>query len=1614
MQKDDKIMPETHTPASAPENAPRAVADWKRRLLDTSARNPLLSLPDDLIDLPDAGEIFNLLVHRRKSVDLWDARHPDLDRAVLRLPANYTLGRTPLDTLRRLHLRIASLLEGQDINVLYGAFGVLRWRVGDEVLRSPLLLIPLTLERHEKGDGFTLHRMDEDVEVNPVLRERLLSLGTGEVLPAPPEENYLVAAGYLRDVAERIESRDGWSVEEGGFLAALPLLKMRLYEDLAALAPRAHAHLFVQTLAGDTVENDAPLETSLGTLPLDNLLDADPAQEAAIMAAAQGHSFVLQGPPGTGKTQTIANIIGERVASGKSVLLVSGRMASLESVHQRLSDKGLGGLCLLAHSLKTGKRDILAQLEQSLAAPAPRRGKETKEQAEWAGLGDTLDTVAQELHVRREPLGLSLYEAQSKMATLCRGDEATFAFPAPLAIDAAGLAEREAAVRDFATGGRGAAPTDAPPSLWDGAFRNPDDPDLPAELSRAIEGIWETTAHLTGQAAEFLGQYGLALPEVAGFAQVEQARLVAAELNDTPSPLCLEPTWLATQTPAAVREIAALLQQKYCAAEERRRRLEAEFSQLTQDYSPDILFVPHDALVDRLAIRHDLLLREVFGDSWQGYVAKHHEKIEATLGNIARDTEQLEAALSEIAIICGLPVGDEATGRNRMLRAARLAARLPAPHPAWFAAENTPEVVTAQLDEAIGQMRRLERLTGELYTIYTDAILALDHPALLQTVGANVSGVARLLNPAIARDTKAIRATMRPGISGKERDLSADLLLAQEARALQTWFADNNDRLASLFGPLYSGQATDWDTLREALAQAAALRAEFPERGGLVPPGLLQRMHTGADAQQDLENRHAGVGALFATLRTDWDKLLLLVPPLRANALPSRQDGFALIATWCNERREAVSDFAAAVKKASALRVLPNAPLRFDDLIDDLVVAKEMRQEQAEIEIERNAVVALRDPCTGDTHVPVPDVVAALDKVARIQTLIGVDSPLTAPLIALLGKPLSDRRDFADAVASLTSGAALLRQHLATGRGLLAADHFVINGADVKKAPFSAIAAWVEARRERRHEIAPAQQKQLHQQGHVSLGLEDFFVRCKGQDPDEAVRVFLVGFYRQWGEAVTYALPALQRFDAVAHAARIAKFRVLDRAQMDTAAGRIHEVAATYRSRAQKLWPDEVKTLKGQLARRRTGEVRKLLAQIPHLLTALKPCVLMNPLSVRLFLDGDALHFDTVIFDDASQIATEDAIAAIVRGTQVIIAGDQKQLPPQSPLPRAGDAASEGFESILDVAGAIARAGSARFGFHTLNWHYRSRNEGLIAFSRRYFYPDLISFPSAQVGGAIEYIEADAADTETTTETPDAATPHAGGAAVVEALRQYTRKYPQHTAGVVVLTEEDQARIGEAIAGAGGDITEGSVFVRTIDNVQGDECDMVLLYVAHAGACAPLQATSGERLLNVATTRARHHILVVNTQPALRDPAPGDEPMGLALLRAFLRYAAGGEDMEPSAASEVAPDAFVTLIESALMAKGYGVRRQVGQSQYRVDLAVLDSKQPDRFLLGIGCDGPGYAASPHARHRDRLLDEMLAQRGWSRYRAWSADWSADPAGAVARLVTAVEAAAPVK
>lgn len=418
-------------------------------------------------------------------------------------------------------------------------------------------------------------------------------------------------------------------------------------------------------------------------------------------------------------------------------------------------------------------------------------------------------------------------------------------------------------------------------------------------------------------------------------------------------------------------------------------------------------------------------------------------------------------------------------------------------------------------------------------------------------------------------------------------------------------------------------------------------------------------------------------------------------------------------------------------------------------------------------------------------------------------------------------------------------------------------------------------------------------------------------------------------------------------------------------------------------------------------------------------------------MSVAQFLDLDQPPFDLVIFDEASQMPTSEAVGAIARGKSLVVVGDPKQMPPtsffQMQQTDESQAENDDMESILDDCITLSMA--SRY----LSWHYRSRHESLIAFSNNQYYDGkLYTFPSVDNRTSkVSFIPVDGVYDYGRTRS-NRAEAEAISRKVVSILQDYIKhpSHPRRSIGIVAFSKVQQGLIEDILTemlAKNPEMeqlaydAEEPIFIKNLENVQGDERDIILFSVGYGpdkrGKVSmnfgPLNNQGGERRLNVAVSRARYEMIVFSTlQPEMID-LRRTQAAGVVGLKRFLEYAKTGrlalqaEALE-TGNEETAHDAVTQKVARMLQDRGYQVDLYVGRSAFKVDIAVRNPHDEGSYLCGILCDNPKYYVTKTVRDREICRPEVLRHLGWKLLRLWSVDWFLNPEATFERLCQALE------
>ncbi|MBR5744027.1 MAG: DUF4011 domain-containing protein, partial [Muribaculaceae bacterium] len=532
----------------------------------------------------------------------------------------------------------------------------------------------------------------------------------------------------------------------------------------------------------------------------------------------------------------------------------------------------------------------------------------------------------------------------------------------------------------------------------------------------------------------------------------------------------------------------------------------------------------------------------------------------------------------------------------------------------------------------------------------------------------------------------------------------------------------------------------------------------------------------------------------------------------------------------------------------------------------------------------------------------------------------------------------------------------------------------------------------------------------------------------KGVAPDKAIDSFLKGVYHSLIVKSIDVDESLRMFNGVKFRQIISQYKQHTKNFQELSKQELYSKLASRvpTSSAAPAGGTEISNLKRNIASGGRGNsIRSIIDSIPTLFPRLCPCMLMSPISVAQYIDITSEKFDLVIFDEASQIPTSEAVGAIARGNALIVVGDSKQMPPTNFFTTSNvdeeEADIDDMESILDDCITLSLCE------HQLKWHYRSKHESLIAFSNSQYYGNqLFTFPSTDDRVAkVRLVPIDGVyDKGHTRSNRDESK-----AIVKEILRRLEDpELRKLSIGVVAFSKVQGDLIEDDLTDELDrrpdlkDIAYNDnepIFIKNLENVQGDERDVILFSVGYGADkygkvsmnFGPLNNAGGERRLNVAVSRARYEMIVYSTLRASQIDLKRSQAKGVVGLKCFLEYAETGKLPAVSDITATTDkNVIIDQICNVLKQHGYIATPNVGRSNFKVDIAVSTPDNPDRYILGLLCDGKTYRDTKTTRDREIVQPGVLESLKWQIMRVYSVDFYQDRDRFIEQVLAELEAA----
>ena len=1629
-----------HPDSDPQQNLTRRIAKWKAGLADLGRRNPLIKFRQDSprsleILTPQAEVLFQHLTKEKKVLHL----KPDTDvrpaqgsaslsivpstrrdnTATVSNPAELKTRQTgaeQLKRLKRLRGEARLSLEERGINSLFIAFGTLTWYDNDrpgEALISPLILVPVSLIKERGRDIYKISILEEDIVLNPTLALKLKQT-FGIILPEGDLLQEITYGTLIAKIRTMLVDREAWQIQENVFLSLFSYAKAAMIRDIIENEARICNHPILQAISGDIRSYQAGYKEPMAASALDvrvkpdrtfQILDADSSQQVVIEATKASSSFVVQGPPGTGKSQTIVNMIAELVGNGKSVLLVAEKDTALRVVYQRMVECGLNHLCLnLHHSGTTDKRKLVEDLSKTIkyidGTGSSNRNNYENFFGQLVSSRQSIASYLESLYTKEQPLNKSPFELFGELLKKKREEVpdiniilSNFNQWSPSRLqEANNLLNQLANFTHFLYGEK--------TTIWSKTAISAYSYELELELREKIEKFQKAIT-LTETVSQQL-QSIIRVESLSNLQALDTSYTALAYIATAPANL--PNSSIGVDVVTASNAFATL---RLDIGEIERRQPSQEVSNLLNQLSSFLPFLRGETATiwskSKLQCCSESLELDL------------HRKIESFQKTIFLT----QSASQRLQVILGVEPLLNLKKIENLVPILEYILDAPSNLPDCWSEFNTSnaQAVFARLNQDISFLESNEIFLKQKYS---SKLFSADLPALNNRFQRyHRLWFVRIFNPNYRRDVKHLKELCIQNKKITNSELKHDLAQAVQVQTKRNDLYQNNYPARQVFGSLFNpafSTKSELGQIKETLSWVSSLEQYS------ISTTSIQNILSSISLQRELIELVQSLKSFSTNFRHGIDFILLYFSEkdISKQNLPFDQILFTDLTIFLNLAITDLPKFRKWLVFKGIYEQLE--PFGVQDFINAL---RENRP---------NPVAILRNKLSHPNYLP-SQVFGSLfnPNIFRQSELQPIEESLNwlinlqqyslpADSVQQILNSPSHRRNLAILVQQLE----LSRNQITQGLDFLLS-YFNKNDLTDCRLPSNQIHFT-----DLKNFLSLAQSDLPYFQDWLTyketyerlknLGAENFLNALRSNRIESQLwfPVLEKIIYQTYLDAILTRRPELRNFNFEVHERQIRDFSRLDHNQLDVARERLKQIHTERWQSWQRTPVAQAELLRlTREANRQRGHspIRRLLSDTtkgaPNLVKALKPCWMMSPLSVSQYIDPAVIHFDVVIFDEASQLRTEDVVSSIIRSDRVVVIGDRKQLPPTSFF-STGDSEEDPDEDDASYESILDECSNFMFG-HTLKWHYRSQDERLIAFSNLHFYESqLVTFPNPvqnpELGVFFKHVPDGIYDRGGRTDNRIEAM------TVAQLTLEHIQRVPNQSLGIVAFSEAQANAIQEQIEILSKDYPEleefcsdssTQFFLKALENVQGDERDVILLSIGYARDAqgrlslnfGPLNKRGGERRLNVAVTRAKNKITLVSSILASDIDLTRTSSEGVRLLHNYLEYAAsGGKRLQGNSYTDnlhfdspFEEDVYHALRHHPSLQQ-YILRTQVGCSGYRIDLAIAHNNRPGEFLLGIECDGASYHRSPTARDRDRLRQQILEKLGWKIHRIWSTEW----------------------
>lgn len=1559
---------------------------------------------------------------------LWELPPPDLEVDDRHKDLFLQTGLEPKELQKRsfnIFQKAKTVFDEQGYNILYLALGLLEWTEAEhshDTKKAPLILIPIQMERKGVKRSFKLAWTGDDIITNISLQAKLNEQGINLPdfeMPDDKDDVY----NYFKLVESAISRMNNWNVKHEIYLGFFSFTKFVMYQDLNP-ENWPSDYSFDQNPIVDSLFNpsdytnepsfdESEVDIKLPSKEIYTVLDADSSQIAVIEDVKSGKNLVVEGPPGTGKSQTIVNLIAELIASEKTVLFISEKMAALEVVKTRLDSINLGDFCLELHSNKSNKKEVLKELERSLLSSTQKVLIQEEKFQELDKIRFELNDYKDLMHSPYGEIGFTPFQLIGfKENALMHFENADKEFPV-IALENALLCNHETwqeslnKLSNIEELLKSLEPLtehpwhDCYPDLILPADRQ-DIKNILKQLLTALKNIQSETAKITDitgvKPATSLGEIEKTqeyVSKVLNSAVIEEELLKSSEWD--------QENFTAQELIQKVKNFQEKMKPFQEAALE--RDVETDIENLKQ-VSEDLFVVSSSVFVANELDTKNILTKSV---QLMDELLTAQNALHRNCGvKIANSWLELDESLNNAQKIASSPQIDFEVMQN----------------PEW-------DIYSQRAQQLLIEIENFQRNNSYLSN-FKDDVLDKDlkglHKKLIELSGKML----KFISGDYKNTKNRVMSFYKENAPDDNGMLIEDLEKLIRMQELREIVRTQDITGRTLFGSKWKSEKSDPEKLRSLGLWLVELRTLL--RDGKISPDALRIINTNPNTEEinKIVNQIIGIIGEISDVNSKLEQYFnreRVKKGITFEDLKLENNNLYSKTFQYFEVRGILQNY--------FISQVPESDANLIESLNELIHCKNLKTDIENSELRGRSLFGSKWQGTESKSEELESLSSGLQEFRRLLKEEKVENKS----ISIISNP--NRPDGETLFNSIIKERELFFNSLKDLNNYIHMNCDAIFDKGVSETEFNdlvtlftgyqeelgSLVTWAQYNSEKKELPFIAEPLTEYIDNGV-LGPEDIIPAFKGNIADNILKVL---FSRN---------ESLRNFVGDLHDNKIRKFNRLDQHLLRLNQRRIAQEIKEKQPRLSSNLSrnSELGILRNEFSRKRGHmPIRKLLYAAGGLVQTIKPCFMMSPLSVAQFLDPDSighLTFDVVIFDEASQVKPEDALGAFLRGQQLVVMGDTKQLPPTAFFDNIVETDSdEDYEvsSLMDME-SILHFCKSSFPTRMLNWHYRSRHESLIAVSNQEFYDNqLLIYPSPEHQSenlGLQYVNL---DWKTAFYDRGHSSVNRGEAkTVVKAAIEHFKTFgDSKSLGIGTFNTNQQKAILEELEMAlrllpknereslekhFNQEHEEKFFVKNLETIQGDERDVILVSVGFGFESnqkfsynfGPLNREGGERRLNVLFTRAREKCIIFSNFTHSQLELKPNSSFGLKALKMFLAYAQNKELLQIDAPLEDCDSPFEESVYEFLRSHGYHVHKQVGCAGYRIDLAVVDPQSPGRYLLGIECDGAMYHSSPVARDRDRLRQQVLEGLGWSIYRIWSTDWYKKREDSIGRLLETIK------